>query len=148
LYLPGDPATSGWTCFHTGKWYPAGATITGDAPLDRLPLFARANATLAATDSADGVRRTDEPTRVLLLFPATAPPRTSAWVEDDGVSVAGAKSVMRCTLEADERNVRVKVERHGSFRLPSDRVRVVLPAGENRALAIDAASLGVPVVRG
>jgi alpha-glucosidase len=147
LYLPGDPATSGWTCFHTGKWYPAGATITGDAPLDRLPLFVRANAAIPATESTDGARGTEEPTRALLVFPAVAPSRTSVWIEDDGATTASAKSAMRCTLGADAQAVRLEVEREGSFPLPCDRVRVVLPATEGRTLTIDARNLGVPVVR-
>jgi alpha-glucosidase len=137
LYLPRDRGTTGWTCFHTGKWYASGQTITVDAPLDRLPLFVR----------ADGARRTDEPTRALLLFPGDASERTTAWVEDDGVSVAGAKSTMRCTLVADAQSIRLRIERQGSFVLPCDRVRVVLPNNEARALSIDAAALGVPVVR-
>jgi alpha-glucosidase len=147
LYLPRDGATAGWTCFHTGAWYPSGQTITVDAPLDRLPLFARANAAIPATESTGGAGRTDEPTRALLLFPADAPMRTTAWIEDDGVSVAGAKASMRCTLGADAGSIRLRIEREGSFALPCDRVRVVLPDNEARALAIDAAALGVPVVR-
>jgi len=55
---------------------------------------------------------------------------------------------MRCTVEADKGNVRLEIEREGSFPLPSDRVRVVLSAGDKRMLAIDAATLGVPVVGG
>jgi alpha-glucosidase len=147
LYLPRDRATTGWTCFHTGAWYSSGQTITVDAPLERLPLFARANAAIPATESSDGTGRTDEPTRALLLFPAGAPARTSAWVEDDGVSVAGATSSMRCMLGADAQSIRLQVERDGSFALPCEHVRVVLPDSEARKLAIDAAALGVPLVR-
>jgi hypothetical protein len=83
----------------------------------------------------------------LLLFPAEVPVRTTAWVEDDGVTVAGQKSSMRCTLGADAQSIRLLIEREGSFALPCDRVRVVLPSNEARTLAIDAAALGVPVVR-
>ena len=147
LYLPRDGATTGWTCFHTGASYAAGQTITVDAPLDRLPLFARANAAIPATESTDGARRTDEPTRALLLFPADAPMRTSTWVEDDGESVAGAKSSMRCRLGADAHSIRLQIDREGAFALPCDRVRVVLPKNEARAVSIDAAALGLPAVR-
>jgi hypothetical protein len=54
---------------------------------------------------------------------------------------------MRCTLGADAQSIRLQIEREGSFPLPCDRVRIVLPKNEARPLAIDAASLGVPVVR-
>ncbi|HET9046188.1 MAG TPA: TIM-barrel domain-containing protein, partial [Casimicrobiaceae bacterium] len=105
LYLPQDDATPGWRCYHTGAWHRAGTMITVDAPLDRLPLFVRANAVIPTTDSADGARRTDEPSRALRLFPA--PPdiasvsRTSDWIEDDGITErwkTGELAHFRCTL--------------------------------------------------
>ena len=40
VYLPGDESTT-WTNLHDGAEYAGGRTITVDAPLDVLPLFAR-----------------------------------------------------------------------------------------------------------
>ena len=40
VYLPGDESTT-WTNLHDGTEYAGGRTVTVDAPLDVLPLFAR-----------------------------------------------------------------------------------------------------------
>jgi len=153
LRLPRDAATPGWRCYHTGTWYPAGATITVAAPLDRLPLFVRAGAVLPTTDATDSARRTDEPSRALRLFPA--PPdgdpvaRTSDWIEDDGVTErwkVGDRARIRCTLLGDSA-LRLVLVRDGAFPLPCDRVRIVLPPGETRDVIVDSASLGVPIAR-
>jgi alpha-glucosidase len=154
LRLPRNDETPGWRCYHTGTWYPSGATITVAAPLDRLPLFVRAGAVLPTTDAVGGTRRTDEPSRALRLFPA--PPdaarvaRTSAWIEDDGLTddwKSGAFTRIRCTLDGDGGALRLALARDGAFALPCDRVRIVLPAGETRDVTVDGASLGVPVAR-
>ena len=135
LYLPRDAATPGWRCFHTGTWYPGGATITVDAPLDRLPLFVRAGAVLPTTDAADGARRTDEPSRALRLFPA--PPdgarvaRTSDWIEDDGVTDALEGRCARAhPLHAHRRRQRAAARSRVRRRVP-----VAVRSGAHRAAA-------------
>jgi alpha-glucosidase len=154
LRLPRDDATPGWRCYHTGTWYPGGATVTVEAPLDRLPLFVRAGAVVPTTDAADGSRRTDEPSRALRLYPAPPGidgiPRISDWIEDDGVTERwkrGALARIRCTLEGDDRALRLVIVRDGAYALPCDRVRIVLPHDETRDVSVDGASLGVRVVR-
>ena len=42
VYLP--QGVEGWYDFHTGTYYAAGSEITVEAPLDRIPMFARAGA--------------------------------------------------------------------------------------------------------
>jgi len=154
LYLPRDAATPGWRCYHTGEWHPSGATITVDAPLDRLPLFVRAGAILPTTDATDGAGRTDEPSRALRLFPA--PPdsgrvvRTSRWIEDDGISGQwkdGLLATVQCTLTGDAETLALELHLEGTFQLPCGRVRIVLPPDEMRDITVESASLGVPVAR-
>jgi alpha-glucosidase len=140
LYLPQARDTPGWRCFHTGAWYPSGQTIEVAAPIERLPLFVRSNAVLPTTDTTDWSRRTDEPSRALRLYPApaNAPSRTSTpWVEDDGVSLAwqaGAMTRITATLGATAESIQLNLRREGEYPLPCDRVRLVLPAGEARAI--------------
>jgi len=154
LYLPRDAATPGWRCYHTGEWHPSGATITVDAPLDRLPLFVRAGAILPTTDATDGAGRTDEPSRALRLFPA--PPdsgrvvRTSRWIEDDGISGQwkdGLLATVQCTLTGEAETLALELHLEGTFQLPCGRVRIVLPPDEMRDITVESASLGVPVAR-
>ena len=118
----------------------SGQTIEVAAPIDRLPLFVRANAVLPTTDTTDFSRRTDEPSRALRLYPAPAgaPSWTSTpWVEDDGVSLAwqtGALTRITTTLSATAEAIQLNLRREGEYSLPCDRVRLVLPAGETRTL--------------
>jgi len=140
LYLPQARDTPGWRCFHTGAWYPSGQTIEVAAPIERLPLFVRSNAALPTTDTTDWSRRTDEPSRALRLYPApaNAPSRTSTpWVEDDGVSLAwqaDALTRITATLGVTAEAIHLDLRREGEYALPCNRVRLVLPAGETRAL--------------
>jgi alpha-glucosidase len=155
LYLPRSADTPGWRCFHTGEWHRAGGTITVSAALDRLPLFVRAGAVLPTTDSTDFSKRTDEPSRALRLYPVPVAEgahsrATSAWVEDDGHSLgwqSGALAKVTGTLASSPDRLRLTLARAGSHPLPCPRLRLVLPADEDRALEWTAPDLGVPVGR-
>lgn len=150
LYLPAADDTPGWRCFHTGTWYRSGQSIEVAAPLDRLPLFVRANAVLPTTDTTDFARRTDEPSRALRLYPAPAgvPSQVraaAAWVEDDGHTLgwqAGAVTRITASLRSGEDHIRLSLERRGAFPLPCPHVRLVLPAGEARRVEWTAPGLG------
>ena len=156
LHLPRDASTPGWFELDTGRWHESGRTITVDAPLDRLPLFVRAGATIPTTDASDASKLTDEPSRALHGFPAPAgvasAPRTSAWVEDDGISEAWRDGIYlraTSTLASDAHGVTLAVRRTGgSYALPAASVRVTLPPGDARPLAVRATGIDRPLVRG
>ncbi len=153
LYLPRSADTPGWFCFHTGAWYRAGQAITVAAPLDRLPLFVRAGGVLPTTDTGDHSRRTDESSRALRLYPVPAAEGAhsrsgSAWVEDDGRTLgwqAGELTRINGRLDSTPGRVQLTLQRRGSYPLPCPRLRLVLPAGEARALEWEAPGLNVPV---
>src|SRR4030095_5450582 len=103
-------------------WYSGGQNVTVPAPLDRLPVFVRANAVIPATDTDDVTLRTEEPSRALLLFPAAADARRSScwnlWVEDDGATHAwkqGGLAWMECTFDARPGAIHLMIEKDGSF---------------------------------
>ncbi len=156
LYLPRDASTPGWFELDTGRWHESGRAITVDAPLERLPLFVRAGATIPTTDAPDASRLTDEPSRALRSFPVPAgvapASRASAWVEDDGISEAwrdGAFALVTLALSPDARSVALDARRsRGSYAMPATPVRVLLPPGDARGLAIRAEGVGRPLVRG
>jgi len=152
LYLPIDAATPGWFCYHSGTWYAAGQTISAPAPIDRLPIFVRSGAAIPTTDTADFSRRTDETSRALRLFPTPAraglQQRDSVWIEDDGHSLRwqrGELSRMTSRIVSAQHRIELTVSRSGDFPLPCQRLRIVLPQGESRALNTGADALGVPV---
>jgi alpha-glucosidase len=88
VYLPKGP--EGWADFHTGRLYPAGETVTVDAPLGRPPIFVRVGAVLAlAGPDIPAVRPHDAPARHLYFVPGSASGQSLAptpHFEDDGES--------------------------------------------------------------
>ncbi len=58
VYLPKAKDRGRWCDFYTGQWYDGGQEVTVDAPLDRIPLFVRADSQIsidrAWLDGVDG----------------------------------------------------------------------------------------------
>ncbi len=68
VYLPRGPAA--WIDFATGERYGAGSTISVDAPLPRLPIFARAGASIPMAQGQGARHRHDDPIFDVRQFPA------------------------------------------------------------------------------
>lgn len=144
LYLPADASTPGWYERDTGRWHPSGTVVRVDAPLERLPVFVRAGATIVTTDAADASRRTDEPSRALHVFPAPpgtrAAARASEWIEDDGATERwrdGDYARVAVSVESGDTALRLRLSRVGGQRpLDLDAVRIILPRGETRRLDV------------
>ena len=134
VYLPQGPG--GWIDFWTGVHHRAGTTVVADAPLAYIPLFVPAGAILPVTDTSDMTRRHDESSRALRVFPGRGSGESAfALYEDDGLSLRyrdGDYAELDCTLAWTPRTVRVHVRKRGSYALPYDVLRVVLPPGERR----------------
>ncbi len=74
LYLPALPQGQSWFEFDTGARLASGRWHTVDAPLDRLPLFARDGAEIPCAGPAPGeVARHDDPIVEIRRFGASAP---------------------------------------------------------------------------
>ena len=146
VYLPtaADGGTE-WVDFWTGDYHAGGEHVTVDAPLDRLPLFVRAGAVVAMTDSDDYARLHDEPSRFLCAYPlrnSSASSFESMLYEDDGLSNAyrdGGSTTLRFTLSHAQDAVRLAIAREGGYRLPYDSIRIALPPGETRRLLVEPA---------
>jgi alpha-glucosidase len=138
VYLP--RAAGGWIDFWTGRRHAGGADVDVDAPLERVPLFARAGAIIPATDTTDFSRLHDEPSRQLRVFPATGA-RTTRFTlyEDDGLTLRhgqGEFAKVDVELTTTARTVTVSVRKLGRYDLPYERMRVVLPRGEAREVVL------------
>ena len=66
VYLPLGPAA--WFDFHNGQRFEAGRTHTVAAPLDVLPLFTRAGASIPISTAIHGIQRHDDPASKILKF--------------------------------------------------------------------------------
>jgi alpha-glucosidase len=69
VWLPALPAGASWFDFETREAYPSGAWHTVSAPLDKLPLFARAGARIPVAAPAPGALATvDDGVREVVTF--------------------------------------------------------------------------------
>jgi alpha-glucosidase len=135
LYLP--RAAQGWFDWWSQRHHEGGQWIEVDAPLERLPLFARGGAIVPTTDAADDRARTEEASRALRWFAAREGPGAALLYEDDGLQAdAGRFTLHRFSAAASATTLRLACSSEGAWPLPYRRARVVLPAGERRPLEL------------
>lgn len=136
VYLPAGPEA--WIAFDDGAVHPAGAAAEVDAPLDRLPLFARAGGIVPMTDPAAGYGRLhDEPSRVAHLFPGPGTGESRfTLVEDDGITAGGPITRVECRLAWTPDAVTFGVTAAGDYALPYDTIVVRLPGPDRRPVAL------------
>jgi len=146
VYLP--RTVHGWFDWWSGTHHAGGQTIDVTAPLHRLPLFVRGGALVPTTDSPNDHARTEEPSRALLWFPGRDGSADAPLFEDDGLQNAGTpdrQRVHRFTAQAHAARLDLSMTSTGTWPLPYAQIRVVLPAGETRKLAVSGAG-GVTLV--
>jgi alpha-glucosidase len=148
LYLPCGAHAAGWYDFWSGDYHPGGQTISVAAPLARLPLFVRAGALLPLTDTWSDAAKTEETSRALNYYPArpTEVEHVSRAVlfEDDGLQTTFAEdrcALISFTLRSSSERLEVDASQRGTWTLPYDHIRVVLPDGEKRSLHLQSSSV-------
>ncbi|MGO2664131.1 glycoside hydrolase family 31 protein, partial [Mycetocola reblochoni] len=115
VYLP----EGGWYDWHTDEYLSGGRHIAALAPLDRIPLYARAGAVVPMLGEAPASTRGLAPREVelhLFVPEAGAPDVVSTLHEDDGESFAasdGAVVRTRVTVSRDGDTVRVSAVSDG-----------------------------------
>lgn len=141
--LPAGPQC--WFDFWTGERHDSGQSVRIAAALDRLPLLCPAGAILPMTDAGDDYTRLhDEPSRCVRIFPGPGAGHSRfTLVEDDGISAAGVVTRVHLEMSWTPEAVRLAVRAEGGYRLPYDRIAVVLPRGDARPLDL-ASALGAP----
>ncbi|HEY1329309.1 MAG TPA: glycoside hydrolase family 31 protein [Casimicrobiaceae bacterium] len=140
VYLPRGPA--GWSDFWTGERYAPATEIEVDAPLWRMPLFVPWGAIVPLTDSADFTRLHDEPSRQLRIHPpAGSGEHAFTLYEDDGIGLGyrrGEHAQIELAMTTTRSEVTLSATKTGSYALPYDSMRVVLPADERRRVVLRA----------
>ncbi|WP_029592316.1 glycoside hydrolase family 31 protein [Franconibacter pulveris] len=139
LWLP-DNAT-GWYDFNTGAWYSGGQWVTLNAPLETLPLLARAGAGLPLSSRLHHVDAQRDDKRELALFPLKGAGETSGQLfEDDGESWGYKEGnalwvnwQMKCSAE----EIHLTFSATGDYRPAWRELHVTLPPGETRRLVIN-----------
>jgi alpha-glucosidase len=141
LYLPKH--AHGWFDWWTGAHHAGGREVEVTAPLHRLPLFVRGGALVPTTDHAHGHALTEEPSRALLWFPGKDGADSALLYEDDGRRPAAAADrhvLHRFNASAHAATLQLAMDTQGAWPLPYKQIRVVLPAGEKRRVALTPSS--------
>lgn len=148
LYLPCGSHAAGWYDFWSGEYYAGGQTITVDAPLDRLPLFVRAGALLPVTDTWSDAAKTEEASRALNYYPALPTGNDvvshAVLFEDDGLQTTFAADrfvVIAFTAISSPEQLELSASQRGTWTLPYEHIRVVLPDSEKRVLHLQSSSV-------
>jgi alpha-glucosidase len=147
LYLPRH--AQGWFDWWTGAHHGGGQEIEVTAPLHRLPLFVRGGALVPTTDSPNDHARTEEPSRALLWFPGRQGDDAALLYEDDGLRPADAPErhvLHRFAATAHAARLDLALTSSGAWPLPYAQIRIVLPPGEARKLALQSPAGGVTLV--
>ncbi len=145
VYLP--RGVEGWYDFHTGTYYPPGSDIVVAAPLERIPVFARAGAMVPLTGRDDWSRLHDEPSRHLRVFPARGTSHTtSALYEDDGISLRyreGDYAEVVFDQQTTVTEITLAARVSGRYALPYPDITVEFPPGEKRHTSLNGTGVGL-----
>lgn len=117
VYLPRGAM---WYDWHSGALYEGGKVVMLEAPLERLPLLARAGA-LIPTEQ-EGKRR-------VYAFPLQRGESAFDLFEDDGISLAyrqGNYRTIRLRMQADEQQIVLRANAEVEWILPSNERRSVI----------------------
>lgn len=129
VYLPADT----WYDFWSGKRYTGPATITVDAPLGFIPMFARGGGIIPMRQLVEHTDQAPIDPLTFEIYPAADSART--YYEDDGISMdyqQGKYLLQNLQVQDDGAQVRVNVSaRKGSY-IPANRSLVLKIHGFNR----------------
>jgi alpha-glucosidase len=135
----------GWYDFNGGAYYEPEREVVIAAPLDRIPMFARAGAMIALTGHDDFSRLHDEPSRHVRVFPARkSASATFALYEDDGISLRyreGDYAEVIFEIHTTATEVALSVRVSGRYELPYRRITVEFPPGEKRRISLSGAGM-------
>ncbi|MCV0378473.1 glycoside hydrolase family 31 protein [Nitratireductor sp.] len=139
IYLPDNGA--GWWDFWTGNWHAGGQEITIPVTLESMPLFVRAGCVLPLGDAVDRADAASDTARTLAVFPSRGEGEgESCEYEDDGIGIDAAQNAFRIStyrLKCTGAQIALSISSEGAFEPHYDRLRITLPAGETRPLAVN-----------
>mmetsp|Transcript_29426 Transcript_29426/g.49501 ORF Transcript_29426/g.49501 Transcript_29426/m.49501 type:complete len:817 (+) Transcript_29426:2-2452(+) len=140
VYLPRGSGERplAWCDVFKGDWYLGGQTVSINSPLDQIPLFAPAGVVLYFEPSPN-VREIHVFSPPVSLECSSMEQRVVLY-EDDGISnnnhVKSEFTLVACAIERmSELAVAVSVDvRNRSYKLPYQKLDIVLPVGDTRAV--------------
>ncbi|MFM2476501.1 TIM-barrel domain-containing protein [Celerinatantimonas sp. MCCC 1A17872] len=139
VYLPAD--ADGWYDFYTGQWYSGGQSISVAAPLETLPLLARAGSVIAQSPESHRFASELENRRVLAVFPHQGCGQSQSEIfDDDGQSFAyqdGDFLELHIDMQSSLDKIELTIKTTGQFKPAYQSIELMLPAGEHRPVYIN-----------
>ncbi|WP_300002521.1 glycoside hydrolase family 31 protein [uncultured Cedecea sp.] len=139
VYLPDNE--TGWYDFYTGQWHSAGQMITLDAPLERIPLLARAGSIIPMSERVAHIDIKQDAARILNIYPIMGVGKhTSCLFDDDGESY-GYQEGQHITLDIEmvcsNQAIKLDITRSGNYQPAYQTLTLRLPQGETRPLIVN-----------
>ncbi|BAB04423.1 glycoside hydrolase family 31 protein [Halalkalibacterium halodurans] len=139
VYLPENG--KGWYDFHSERTYEGGQTITLPAPFNQTPLLVEAGAIIPINDHEVTFETKNEEARGFLCYPhLTEGNEVFRLYEDDGETndyKDGVYTFVTVKMDCTKEEIRVHIEKEGTFPLPYEKVRVYFPKGEQRTIYVN-----------
>nr|WP_275664901.1 TIM-barrel domain-containing protein [Vibrio mediterranei] len=139
IYLPNNE--DGWYDFYTGQWYSAGNTISVAAPLERIPLLARAGAVIPTSARIANANAQKDDSRGLNIYPLQGVGQTQCSIfDDDGESngyLTGNHITLNIEMVCDNNTITLNITRTGDFLPAYDTLTLNLPNSEKRQLIVN-----------
>ncbi|MCG9789949.1 glycoside hydrolase family 31 protein [Vibrio mediterranei] len=139
IYLPNNE--DGWYDFYTGQWYSAGNTISVAAPLERIPLLARAGSVIPTSARIANANAQKDDRRGLNIYPLQGVGQTQCSIfDDDGESngyLAGNHITLNIEMVCDNNTITLNITRTGDFLPAYDTLTLNLPNSEKRQLIVN-----------
>ena len=138
VYLPKNE--DGWYDLHTKKWYEGGQKVIIPAPLSYTPLLVKAGTILPINQADITFATKNDDERGFLLFPFKEKGKSSYRLyEDDGITndYSHIFTYINVEMETTESEIKVTIDKEGSYSLPFDQVTLHLPENEQRKLTIN-----------
>lgn len=139
VYLPNNQV--GWYDFYSEQWFAGGQTIILPAPLDKLPLLAKAGSIIPVSERIDYADAKQDVSRCLSVYPfKESGVRELTLFDDDGESFAyqnGEYIKLNITLNCNEKTICLDIRCEGKFTPAYQSLRVNVPADETRILIVN-----------
>ncbi|MYL49279.1 DUF5110 domain-containing protein [Halobacillus litoralis] len=143
VYLPANER--GWYDMNAETWHEGGQTLTVDADLHQVPLFAQGGAVFPIRDGEISFRHKEDDSRGLLFYPAKGEAAiVKSFYDDDGESLdheKGVASWLTVKTVTDDQEVRVEVRMEGSYQPVYEKVRIYFPENETRTVVVNGVRL-------
>lgn len=139
VYLPQNH--SGWYDFYDHRWFAGGQSISVAAPLDKIPLFAKAGSIIPTAERTAYVCAEKDTSRTLTVFPFKSEGKSNSCLfDDDGESFAyldGEYLQLTIELNCTRERINLNIQKTGNWQPAYRYLTIRLPDHEVRKLVVN-----------